>query len=65
VPKNETATAIGTLSGFQSIATLLASSIAGFLWFNFGAIIAFGMSGAVAIIVALLLLLLKGDKKMY
>ena len=35
--KKDTATAIGTYSGFQSIFTMLASSIAGFIWYKFGA----------------------------
>lgn len=35
--KSDTATAIGTYSGFQSIFTLLASSLAGLIWFQFGA----------------------------
>lgn len=34
--KNNTATAIGTYNAFQSIATLLASSIAGLIWYLFG-----------------------------
>ncbi len=40
-PKSETATAIGTYMGFQSIATLVASSVAGLLWDQFGAVVAF------------------------
>ena len=40
----EVATAIGTYSGFQSIAALIASSMAGFIWFTFGAAPAFIMS---------------------
>lgn len=35
--KKDTATAIGSFSGFQSICTLLASSITGLIWFQFGA----------------------------
>jgi len=35
--KKDTATAIGTYSSFQSIFTMLASSIAGFIWYKFGA----------------------------
>ncbi len=34
--KNATATAIGTYTGFQSICTLIASSLSGFLWYRFG-----------------------------
>lgn len=37
VNKNETATAIGTYTGFQSIMALIASSLAGTLWFCYGA----------------------------
>ena len=36
VDKSETATAIGTFSGFQSICALLASTLCGLLWYNFG-----------------------------
>ncbi len=39
--KKDTATAIGTYSGFQSICTMMASSITGLLWFHFGAATAF------------------------
>ena len=35
--RRDTATAIGTYSGFQSICTMLASSLAGLIWFQFGA----------------------------
>jgi MFS family permease len=35
--KKDTATAIGTYSGFQSICTMLASSLAGFIWLKAGA----------------------------
>jgi len=34
--KSDTATAIGTYSGFQSICTMLASSMAGLIWYSFG-----------------------------
>lgn len=35
--RRDTATAIGTYTGFQSICTMLASSMAGLIWFQFGA----------------------------
>ncbi len=35
--KKDTATAIGTYSGLQSICTMLASSLIGIIWFQFGA----------------------------
>ncbi|MCC6722192.1 MAG: MFS transporter [Bacteroidia bacterium] len=40
-PKDEIATAIGTFAGFQSICAMIASSFTGFLWFMFGAEVAF------------------------
>jgi MFS family permease len=36
VDKSETATAIGTFTAFQSICTLLSSSVAGFIWYAAG-----------------------------
>jgi MFS family permease len=39
--KADTATAIGTYTGFQSICTMLASSITGWIWYAFGANTAF------------------------
>ncbi len=39
--KEDTATAIGTYSGFQSIFGMLASSIAGLVWYNFGSSVSF------------------------
>ena len=55
VPENETATAIGTFTGFQSIAALLASSLAGLIWFYLGAMATFSISGCLALIAAGLL----------
>ncbi len=53
VDKRETATAIGTFSGMQSIAALIASSFTGLLWYNFGAtptlLISAGVTMAVVI----------------
>ena len=51
--KNKTATAIGTYTAFQSIATLFASTFAGFIWFQFGASYTFLISGIIAISVTL------------
>ena len=47
--KNETATAIATYSGFQSVAALLASSIGGLLWFSFGSFTTFVVAAIVTI----------------
>jgi MFS family permease len=49
--KADTATAIGTYTGFQSICTMLASSITGWLWFTFGANVAFFITSAVTVFV--------------
>ncbi len=57
--KEDTATAIGTLTAFQSIATMLASFIAGLLWVNFGPIYTFISSGIIALIVILYFLFTK------
>ena len=39
--KKDTATAIGTFAGLQSICTLLASSLTGLIWYKFGVTFAF------------------------
>src|SRR5438270_3963938 len=51
--KKDTATAIGTYTGFQSICTLIASSLAGFIWFEFGAAATFFVTGIATIIVVI------------
>jgi MFS family permease len=56
VDKKDLATAIGTYSGFQSIAALIASSLAGLIWFKFGAMVTFLATGSVTIAVILYLL---------
>lgn len=54
--KKDTATAIGTFSGLQSIFTMLASSLTGLIWYNFGAATAFFITAGVSIIIIILLL---------
>ena len=49
--KKDTATAIGTYSGFQSICTMLASSLAGLIWYRFGARETFLITGSATILV--------------
>jgi MFS family permease len=49
--KNDTATAIGTFSGLQSICTMLASSLTGLIWFQFGATAAFLTTATVTLLV--------------
>jgi len=53
VSKDKTATAIGLFNSLQSVATLIASSLAGLIWFKYGAIPVFVLSGSIAIAVAL------------
>ncbi|HET9057583.1 MAG TPA: MFS transporter [Chitinophagaceae bacterium] len=48
--KKDIATAIGTYSGFQSIAALLASSIAGLLWFKIGSTATFLITAGATIL---------------
>ena len=56
VERKDTATAIGTYTGFQSLAALFASSFAGWLWFSFGPLYAF-LSSAIAALIASVLIL--------
>lgn len=43
--KKDTATAIGTYSGFQSVCAMLASSLAGLIWYQYGAAVTFILTG--------------------
>jgi len=49
--KKDIATAIGTYTGFQSICTMLASFLMGWVWFQFGATIAFLITTILATVV--------------
>jgi MFS family permease len=49
--KKDTATAIGTFSGLQSICSMLASSLTGLIWFQFGAAAAFVSTAITTILV--------------
>jgi len=51
--KKNTATAIGTYTAFQSVLTMIASSLAGVLWFQFGASVTFLVTGTVTLLVIL------------
>ena len=55
VSDRETATAIGTYTGLQSICALLASSFTGFLWYRFGSVITFTVTACVSLLVILYL----------
>lgn len=49
--KKDTATAIGTFSGLQSICTMQASSLTGIIWFQFGAAAAFITTATITLLV--------------
>lgn len=51
VDRKETATAIGTYTGFQSICALIASSLTGFLWFTLGSVTTFTITACVTLLV--------------
>ncbi len=60
--KKDTATAIGTFSGLQSICTMLASSITGLIWFQFGANAAFISTATVTLFVIIYFLKIPKSK---
>jgi MFS family permease len=49
--KKDTATAIGTYTGFQSVCSMLASALAGWIWFTFGAEATFLFSGITTLLI--------------
>lgn len=49
--QKDTATAIGTYTAFQSICTMLASSLTGIIWYSLGASTAFVVTAAVTMLV--------------
>jgi len=51
IEKKDTATAIGTYTGFQSIGTMLASSLTGLIWFKVGAAAALLTTALVTLVV--------------
>ncbi|MBK7385129.1 MAG: MFS transporter [Flavobacteriales bacterium] len=51
VPRSETASAIGTYAGFNSICALVASSFAGLLWFAFGPEVTFVVTACSTVVV--------------
>lgn len=57
--KSDTATAIGTYTAFQSICTMLASALAGCIWFQFGSQAAFLVTASVSFLVFLYFLLIR------
>jgi MFS family permease len=55
VNRNETASAIGTYTGLQSLCTLVASTLTGFLWISAGPFFTFIIIAAITLIVILYL----------
>ena len=53
--KKDTATAIGTFSALQSICTMVASSLAGVIWYTLGSQYLFIMSGVMTLVVMIYL----------
>ena len=60
VDKSETASAIGTYTGLQSICALLASSFCGLLWYNFEPMVTFLTTAGITLIVVIYLSRLRG-----
>lgn len=60
--RKDTATAIGTFTSFQSICTLIASSVTGLLWYEYGAMITFSISAVVTLVVVIYLVLVRDRK---
>ena len=60
--KKDTATAIGTYSAFQSIFTMLASSLAGLIWYQFGAETTFIATGISSIFILFYFMLITKEK---
>jgi MFS family permease len=52
VAQKDTATAIGMYTGFQSICTLLASSLTGLIWYQYGVTTAFVITASFTLLVA-------------
>lgn len=62
--QKDTATAIGTFTGLQSILAMLASSLTGVIWFRLGAPVALGVTaGATLLVILYFLLAIPNTKK--
>ncbi len=62
VSKKETGTAIGTYTGFQSICSFFASSLAGLIWFAIGDQVLFLATGILALAVVAYFIFMKNDR---
>lgn len=60
--KKDTATAIGTYAAFQSICTMLASTIAGITWYSWGAGVTFLVTGMATLFITLYFILFVKQK---
>lgn len=58
VSSRDTASAIGTFAGFQSICMMLSSSLAGILWYRFGSSVALLLPALAAVMVVIYFLLI-------
>ena len=62
--KKDTATAIGTYAGFQSICTMLASVLTGFIWYKIAGVnVAFIATAFIAFLVAIYFFILPNPSK--
>jgi MFS family permease len=61
--KENTATAIGTFSAFQSICTMLASSMAGLIWCQFGPNATFILTGIASVLILLYFVFIPSKNK--
>ncbi len=61
--KKDTATAIGTYTGFQSICTMIASTLAGVIWFKLGAAVTFLFSGIITVLIVVYILTIVPSNK--
>ena len=62
VDQKDVATAIGTYSGFQSICAMLASSLAGIIWYRFEAPATFLVTAGITIVVLFYFLFITSPK---
>ena len=63
VAKSETATAIGMYTGFQSLCTLVASTLTGIIWHQFGGVFAFGLTAIVTVLLTFYFAFALGEPK--
>lgn len=65
IDRKDTATAIGTYTGFQSICTMMASALAGWIWFTQGAFGMFLFTGAMTVLIIVYMLINVPTDKIY